>query len=89
MTVDGEGLLVQCEGGNNQFRNLWKGNDLSGGSSGYIAYYKNQQVEDNILEDNRANSDQIIGFITDSSDVLKNNKYSGNVPKCSCKGGGC
>lgn len=36
-TVDGEGILVQCTNGNNQYRNLWDRNDLSGGGSGYIA----------------------------------------------------
>ena len=89
MTVDGEGLLVQCEHGNNQFRNLWKGNDLSGGGSGYIAFWMNQQVEDNTIEDNKANSDQIIGFVTSQGDTVKNNKCQGNEPKCSCRGKGC
>ena len=89
MSVDGEGLLVQCEGGNNQFRNFWKGNDLSGGGSGYVGYYKNQQVEDNTIEDNKVNSDQMIGFVTNQGDVLKNNKCQGNEPKCSCHGPGC
>ena len=49
LTVDGEGILHQASNGNDGFRNLWYKNDLSGGSSGYIAYYNLFNVEYNQL----------------------------------------
>ena len=58
-TVDGEGILVQCSNGNNQYRNIWDSNDLSGGSSGYIAYYNVAVVEDCDIINNKVNKDQI------------------------------
>ena len=36
-TVDGEGILMQSENGGNAYGDIIVGNDLSGGSSGYIA----------------------------------------------------
>lgn len=53
LTVDGEGILVQCSNGNNQYRNVWNKNDLSGGGSGYIAYYGVDVVDDCIITDNK------------------------------------
>lgn len=47
MTVDGEGILMQAIGGNDGLRNLWYKNNLLGGSTGYIVYYKLFNVEDN------------------------------------------
>ena len=49
MTVDGEGVLMQAVNGNDGLRNLWYRNDLSGGSSGYLAYYNLFNVEYNQL----------------------------------------
>ena len=49
MTVDGEGILHQAAGGNDGLRNLWYKNDLSGGSTGYLVYYKLFNVENNQL----------------------------------------
>ena len=39
LTVDGEGVLMQAVNGNDGLCNLWYKNDLSGGSTGYLAYY--------------------------------------------------
>ena len=47
MTVDGEGVLMQAVSGNDGLRNLWYKNDMSGGSTGYLAYYKLFNVEYN------------------------------------------
>ena len=49
MTVDGEGILHQASTGNDGIRNLWYKNDLSGGSTGYLVYYKLFNVIDNQL----------------------------------------
>ena len=48
-TVDGEGILHQAASGNDGLRNLWYKNDLSGGSTGYLVYYKLFNVENNQL----------------------------------------
>ncbi|MCG8621340.1 MAG: hypothetical protein MJE68_04960, partial [Proteobacteria bacterium] len=47
MTVDGEGILMQAVNGNDGLRNLWYKNDLSGGSTGYLVFYKLFNVEYN------------------------------------------
>ena len=49
LTVDGEGILHQASAGNDGLRNLWYKNDLSGGSTGYLVYYKLFNVIDNQL----------------------------------------
>eukprot|EP00039_Didymoeca_costata_P033643 m.43363 g.43363 ORF g.43363 m.43363 type:complete len:490 (+) comp9972_c0_seq1:40-1509(+) len=83
-TVDGEGILVQCSNGNNQYRNIWNGNDLTGGGSGYIAYYGVNKVEDCDIIGNTVNSDQQIGFLNmHPQDVVKDITCKGNKPKCS------
>ena len=48
-TVDGEGILMQAVNGNDGLRNLWYKNDLSGGSTGYLAFYNLFNVEYNQL----------------------------------------
>ena len=48
-TVDGEGVLHQASNGNDGLRNLWYKNNLSGGSTGYLVYYKLFNVEYNQL----------------------------------------
>merc|ERR1712232_901759 len=88
MTVDGEGMLLQCSSGNNAVRNVLVGNDLSGGSSGYIGFYGLTSVTDNIIEGNKVNSDQKIGIMTGGSSpskmTAKGNKCSHNTPKAVC-----
>ena len=49
MTVDGEGVLMQAVNGNDGLRNQWYKNNLSGGSTGYLAYYNLFNVEYNQL----------------------------------------
>jgi hypothetical protein len=49
MTVDGEGILQQASNGNDGLHSLWLKNDLSGGSSGPLVYYKLFNVEYNQL----------------------------------------
>ena len=48
-TTDGEGILQQAAGGNDGLRNLWHANNLSGGSSGPVFYYKLFNTIDNII----------------------------------------
>lgn len=85
-TVDGEGLLVQCNNGNNQYRNIWADNDLTGGTSGYIAYYGVNIVQDNQILRNKVNLDQQIGFmeIDTKVDQLHGNTCNQNQPPCKC-----
>lgn len=47
LTVDGEGILMQAIAGNDGLRNLWYKNNLLGGSTGHIVYYKLFNVEKN------------------------------------------
>ena len=47
LSVDGEGILMQAVAGNDGLRNLWYKNDLTGGTTGYIVYYKLFNVEYN------------------------------------------
>ena len=82
-TVDGEGVLHQCSSNNDGYRNIWYKNDLSGGQSGYMLYYKLYHVDNNKVIDNKVNSDQSIGAVFDSAhDEHKGNSCSGNSPKC-------
>ncbi|XP_019855291.1 PREDICTED: uncharacterized protein LOC109584125 [Amphimedon queenslandica] len=83
LTVDGEGILHQASNGNDGLRNLWYKNDLSGGSSGYLAYFKLFNVIDNQLISNTAASGQIIGAVIDQDHhVVKDNQCKDNHPKC-------
>ena len=47
MTVDGGGILMQAVAGNDGLHNLWYKNNLSGGSTGFLAYYNLFNVEYN------------------------------------------
>ena len=47
LTVDGEGILMQAIAGNDGLRNLWYKNNLLGGTTGYMVYYKLFNVEGN------------------------------------------
>ena len=47
LMVDGEGILMQAVGGNDGLRNLWYKNNLLGGITGYMVYYKLFNVENN------------------------------------------
>eukprot|EP01043_Picozoa_sp_COSAG02_P045053 COSAG02_NODE_4082_length_5808_cov_3.266071_3_plen_611_part_00 len=87
LTVDGEGILVQCTNGNNQYNNLWQDNDLTGGTSGYIAYYGVNVVQNNQILRNKVNPDQHIGFMNmdTSVDELHGNDCKGNTPACTCE----
>lgn len=88
LTVDGEGLLHQCSAGNEAYRNIWRNNDFTGGSDGYMGFYGLGTVVDNIVEGNRVNSNEKIGIICGGSSPAKmtisGNKCSGNSPKAIC-----
>ena len=81
-TVDGEGVLHQCNGNCNGIRGLWKNNDLSGGETGYMLYYFNQHVDDNTITSNKVNNNQQIGAIYYKGEgEHSGNSCSGNDPK--------
>lgn len=84
-TVDGEGLLVQCNIGNSQYRNIWAHNDFSGGTSGYILYWGVDEVKDCELIGNKAASGQKVGFAQVKMEAtFRSNKCSNNSPACTC-----
>lgn len=76
-TTDGEGVLQQPQDGNTGARNVWTNNDLSFGSSGYMAYYGLQKVEYNTIEKNTVLKSENIGIIKS----LPGLKTEGNVCK--------
>ena len=82
-TVDGEGVLHQCSANSDGYRNLWSGNDLKGGGSGYMMYYKLYHVDFNVLDNNQVNSGQKIGAVFDSDhNEHHGNTCKGNNPSC-------
>jgi hypothetical protein len=83
LTVDGEGILHQASNGNDGLRNLWYKNDLSGGSTGYLVYYKLYNVEYNQLISNTAAEGFSIGVIIDTDHHnVQHNVCKDNHPKC-------
>jgi len=83
-TVDGEGVLHQASSNSDMMYTVWSGNDLQGGTSGYMLAYKLQEPSHNVIEDNRVISGQSIGCIAgNGGNCGKDNKCSGNSPKCS------
>ena len=43
-------------------------------------------MEDCLIQDNKVNPDQAIGFLVSDKDKLSGNTCTGNTPKCSCPG---
>lgn len=83
LTVDGEGILHQPQDGMNASRNLYIGNDLRNGSSGYIGFYGLAVITDNTLIDNAVNPDQVIGVNGPNRTVENHgNVCQGNSPPC-------
>ena len=60
-TVDGEGILHQSQNGNPGYGDVITHNDLSGGSSGYIANWDLPSQNYTTMIGNTVNSDQFIG----------------------------
>ena len=80
-TVDGEGILHQSQNGNWGYGDSIVGNDLSGGSSGYILNWDLQTTTATNWEDNTVNPDQQIGVLCLNSDTAgAGNTCKGNKP---------
>jgi hypothetical protein len=94
-TVDGEGILHQAENGNAGFGDVFVGNDLTGGTSGYLAAWDLATTRNTHWEGNTVNSDQFIGVVClgdDRADAALGNTCRNNTPTatlCSCAGGKC
>jgi hypothetical protein len=81
MTVDGEGILHQSENGNVGFGDWLVGNDMTGGSSGYIMNWDLASTSQTHWANNRVNPDQGIGLVCLNSDKAgPGNTCSGNSP---------
>ena len=81
-TVDGEGILHQSENGNNAFGDFYVGNDLSGGSSGYMGIWDLPMTNFTVFVGNTVNPDQQIGVISlQNADKIGEGVHcSGNKP---------
>ena len=81
-TVDGEGILHQSENGNSAYGDLYVGNDLSGGSSGYVGVWDLPWVNYTSFIGNTVNPDQQIGVISiqGTDQVGAGVHCSGNTP---------
>lgn len=69
-TVDGEGILHQSENGNWGYGDIIISNDLSGGSSGYIANWDLQWSNATTMKGNIVNPDQFIGVMLLNDDII-------------------
>ena len=69
-TVDGEGILHQSENGNWGYGDVIINNDLSGGSSGYIANWDLLWSNETTLIGNTVNPDQFIGVVNLNADIV-------------------
>lgn len=78
-TVDGEGILQQSENGGWGYGDVIVGNDLSGGTSGYIANWDLAWSNATTFIGNTVNPDQMIGVVLMNSDVI-------GTPGLVCKG---
>jgi hypothetical protein len=81
-TVDGEGVLQQTQDGLTAVGNVWSGNDLSGGSSGYMNFYNIHNITGNVVTGNTVNADQTIGVADCRGCVVAGNVCAGNSQPC-------
>ena len=90
LTTDGEGLLQQIQDGEVAERNIWKDNDFTFGSSGYMGLYGLHAVLDMQITGNKVLSNEKIGLYQGGS-TPKNSTgiidvhCSGNTPTSICK----
>jgi len=90
LTTDGEGLLQQIQDGQLAERNIWRGNDFTFGSSGYMGLYGLHAVLDMQITGNKVLSNEMIGLDQGGS-TPKNGTgitdvhCSGNTPPAICK----
>jgi hypothetical protein len=80
LSTDGEGVLHQEANNSQGRRDIWDNNDLRGGNSGYMAYYKLNSVYDSTITNNTVNSGEMIGGVSIGS--TSGIQCSGNSPSC-------
>jgi len=86
-TVDGEGILHQSQNGNWGYGDVIVGNDLSGGSSGYIANWDLLWQNATTLVGNTVNPSEMIGAVLMNDDVVGAGWHcDGNSPPAVFKG---
>lgn len=82
-TVDGEGVLHQAANNCDGFRNLWNDNDLTYGSTGYMAYYKLSSPSNNVITNNKVLSNEFLGCIEGNGGTCgKDNTCKDNSQPC-------
>lgn len=89
-TTDGEGMLQQIQDGQVAQRNIWRNNDFSMGSSGYMGLYALHAVQDMTIEGNKVISTEKIGIYGGGSTPkngtgISNLVCKGNTPPAVCK----
>lgn len=90
LTTDGEGLLQQIQDGQVAERNIWRDNDFTFGSSGYMGLYALHAVLDMEITGNKVLPSEKIGLISGGSTPkngtgLTGLHCSGNAPPAICK----
>jgi hypothetical protein len=90
LTTDGEGLLQQIQDGQVAERNVWKDNDFTFGSSGYMGLYALHAVMDMEITGNKVLSSEKIGIYAGGSTPtngtgISDLHCSGNKPPAVCK----
>jgi hypothetical protein len=82
-TVDGEGVLHQASNNCDGLRNVWNGNDLTYGTTGYMAFYKLSSPSYNVLTNNKILSSENIGCDAgNGGNCGKDNVCKGNSQPC-------
>lgn len=82
MTVDGEGVLQQPQDGLTAVSNVWMNNDLTGGTSGYMAYYNLKNITGNVVTGNSVISTEFIGIADCHGCVSSENVCQDNNMPC-------
>lgn len=90
LTTDGEGLLQQIQDGQVAERNVWRDNDFTFGSSGYMGLYGLHAVLDMQITGNKVLSNEMIGLDQGGSTPkngtgISDVHCSGNTPTAICK----
>eukprot|EP01052_Picozoa_sp_SAG31_P012224 SAG31_NODE_709_length_12683_cov_17.695248_3_plen_200_part_00 len=90
LTTDGEGLLQQIQDGQVAERNIWRDNDFTFGSSGYMGLYALHAVLDMEITGNKVLSNEKIGLYKGGSTPqngtgITDLHCSGNTPAAICK----
>lgn len=82
LTVDGEGVLQQTQDGLSAVGNLWEGNDLTGGSSGFMLLWDLKNITRNVITGNSVLANMSVGVWDCRGCVVTDNVCSGNSVPC-------